>query len=177
MTRRITVAIWICWLAPFATPEDAPAVSGLVVPEGAVEVARSQGVGEATVEYLVRDESPGTKTLIFITSALQEEGWRPDPDARGLTPPQVPSRDTSSADHVAGTHTWWAAFRNDDGDEVHYSLIRRCPLEQHGLHSVYLRVVGSYFRKDVAAQRRAEAHQATHGPKRRKEKDHPPEKE
>ena len=121
----------------------------LVVAPGASDVARTQEEGRATVTYVVRDPAPARKTLRFLTAGLAAKGWRP---LQGTTGADQSLPDHSGQPPGGATHIWAAGFRDDEGNQVYYSLLRRCPLEQHGLHSVYLEVTGAFYRGDVAAR-------------------------
>jgi hypothetical protein len=174
---QLLLAFSLPLLALFAPSEQPHDQGALVVREGATDIARSFAPGEAKVDYIVRDESPGTDTLLFITDALVRHGWRPDLDASFIpeSPPATP--ETGLAAIHGGTHTWSAVFRNGEGDEVHYSLVRRCPHEELGLHSVYLHVTGHYYRRDVAKRRRAEGRVGTTGRQKQSEQNPKPKED
>jgi hypothetical protein len=163
--RNVRKTAWVIlaiFLGSLVWAEESPESEALLVAPGALDVAHTHGGGTATIRYLVRDESPGKDTLLLITEELVGRGWRPLSTSGDLAPDQSRRDGMTSGVARFATHVWWAGFGDGQGNEVYYSLVRRCPLEQHGLHSVYLQVTGTFYRSDVAVRLHAEAKRDPH---------------
>jgi hypothetical protein len=133
--------------APLAKPralDVPPAIAPL--PE-AMDVVVSTERGRRTVVYLLRDEMPGTRTLILLTEKLSTFGFHPGEPTKP-EPPEVEKRLSRTP---AAAHQWAGTFRDDVGNEITFSLVRQCPHETDGLHSVFVQVKGTYLAYDRRA--------------------------
>jgi hypothetical protein len=90
---------------------------------------------------------PGTRTLLLLGEKLATLGFQPG-EPTTSEPPEVEKRLSRTA---AASHQWAGTFRDGVGNEVTFSLVRQCPNEKDGLHSVFVQVKGTYVAHDKKA--------------------------
>jgi hypothetical protein len=137
-----------------------------VVP-GAEQVTTGTSRGRTSVEFDVREPYPALKTIDYLMKALAERGWKvaipgtfqtPEPDAA-----RVPV-----AEQHRGHHIWEGRWHDATGNEIVYRLAYDCPLEQHGMHSVYAHASGTRYGRVEAEKSEAERQRALEAERRRK---------
>jgi hypothetical protein len=124
----------------------------LVVPGAEqVQVHGSNG-GALSIEFDVREPYPALKTIGFLVDTLAKRGWKiAMPGVFG--PPRLTLGPGPLAEARPGFHAWEGRWRNAAGHEITYKLIYECPLEQYGMHSVFLHAFGYWYDKKKADQR------------------------
>ncbi len=135
-----------------------------VVPD-ALDLTQSESQGGTSVEYAVRESYPARKTIAYLMDRMAQRGWKVTevgmfrPPQWTLVPPVQPSRQNISgvlrATPVA-SHVWQGWWRDASGRGATLELEYRCPMEEQGLHSVWLYVRGTVYGPAEAARQQAE---------------------
>jgi hypothetical protein len=160
----LTVALALAMTQQVAAPK-AESRSVLPVVPGAVDVTQRAAQGATSVEYDVRESYPAPKTIAYLMEAMAHRGWKVTevgmfrPPQWTLVGPVKPSR-RSMSDLMHATpvrsHVWEAWWRDPSGRGVTFELEYNCPMEQQGLHSVWVHVRGSLYGPEEAARQDAE---------------------
>ena len=137
-----------------------------VVP-GAEQVTAQTTRGTASVEFDVREPYPALKTIDYLMKALAERGWKVALPGTFQSPEPDPAR-VPVAERHRGRHIWEGRWHDSSGNEIVYRLVYDCPLEQHGMHAVYLHASGVRYGKVEAEKREAERQRALAAERRRK---------
>jgi hypothetical protein len=144
-------------LLPLAGPETAPGGELPVLPN-AVEVVRHPKGKTPSVAYDVRETYPALRTIEALVDAMSRAGWRLTevggfkgswPQPRDF--PRPPGRWPNLP-----THVWQGRWLGTGGREAVFRLTYRCPMEDAGMHSVWVQVSGAVYDAREAAVRNAE---------------------
>ena len=158
------VAVLAVMLARGATAPRTASEGVLPVVPGAVDVVPSKAQGLASIQYDVRESYPAPKTIGHLVDAMSQRGWklielgafRP---ALGIV---RPSRMASPSDLrrlnslLGRTHVWDAWWRDAEGRGVAFHLEYRCPMEEKGMHSVWVHVAGVLYAPQEAGLQESE---------------------
>jgi hypothetical protein len=147
-----------------AAAEDSAALP--FVP-GAEQVTTQTSRGTTSVEFDVREPYPALKTIDYLMKALAERGWKVALPGAFESPEVDPAR-VPFAELHRGHHVWEGRWHDGVGNEIVYRLVYDCPLEQHGMHSVYAHASGMKYGKVEAEKREAERQRALEAERRRK---------
>jgi hypothetical protein len=153
-----------------AQPGTSPSKVALPVLPGAVEVLHERIAGYPQVRYEVREPLPASEAIERLVKAMAEQGWalvelgtfREDPGQLRTVPVPVLRSGIPSASllqllaRLPPTHTWEGRWRDGKGREATFHLSYDCPLEQQGLHSVWVQVWGEAYSRQEADKRARE---------------------
>jgi hypothetical protein len=137
-----------------------------VVP-GAEQVTTETSRGTTSVEFDVREPYPALKTINYLMKALAERGWKVALPGTFESPESDPARVPVAEQH-RGHHVWEGRWHDAMGNETVYRVVYDCPLEQHGMHSVYAHASGIRYGKGEAEKREAERQRALEAERRRR---------
>ena len=157
-------AVLVVTLAGGATLPRTAKQSVLPVLPGAVDVAWSPVQEPTSVQYDVREPYPAPKTIGRLVDSMSERGWKLiefgafRPEVSILTPSKSgPASDLKRLSALIGkTHVWDAWWRDADGRGVAFHLEYYCPMEEQGMHSVWVHVAGVLYPRKEAALQEAE---------------------
>jgi hypothetical protein len=160
----LTVALALAMTQQVGAPKAESRSVLPVVPE-AVDVTQRVSLGVTSVEYDVLESYPAPKTIAYLIEAMAQRGWKATevgtfrPPQWTLVGPIKPSPrnllEIMQATPVR-SHVWEAWWRDPAARGVTLELAYNCPMEQQGLHSVWLHVRGSLYSPEEAARRYAE---------------------
>jgi hypothetical protein len=108
-----------------------------------------QAEGVRSVEYDVKEAYPAAKTMEYLIVALRERGWA----FRDFRASRPSAQAATSLPQPA--HLWEGWWRDGAGNEIAFTIASKCPMEQFGMHSLYVHVVGVQYGKEEAARREA----------------------
>ena len=161
---------WLPWALAFAATgagySTAADVAPLPVVPDAEQVVAHTDKETASVEFDVRDPYPALKTIDYLVRTLGARGWTLAVPARFESP--SPAERPIGARVYRGRHVWVARWHDPAGNETTYQLVYDCPLEQHGMHSVFVHASGSRYGKQEAERRAAERERSAEAERERK---------
>jgi len=140
-----------------AIAAEAGTFAGLPILPNAVDVSRHSSTTTPAVSYDIREEYPARQTIGLLVDAMAKGGWTlaevggfkaswPQPSDFPRTPgPPLPW----------ATHVWRGRWLAGNGREAELRLTYRCPMEDAGMHSVWVRVAGTVYGPKEAALRNA----------------------
>jgi hypothetical protein len=166
MSGRLALILAV-GLAARAAPESRTArpKGTLPVIAGAVEVVHERIAGHPHVRYDVRESLPASRTIEQLVDAMAERGWTLaelgslGEDAAWVEEPPLPGAFLSYWENwlrKSPTHQWEGRWRDANKREATFHLSYTCPLEQHGLHSVWVQVWGEVYGGQEADRRARE---------------------
>ena len=153
-----------------AQPRTSQSKDALPVLSGAIEVFHTRITGHPQVRYELREPLPAPEAIERLVKAMAEQGWalaepgtfRGEPGQFRTVPVPVGRSGVPSAALLqllarsATTHMWEGRWRDAKGREATFHLSYDCPLEQQGLHSVWLQVWGEVYGRQEADMRARE---------------------
>jgi hypothetical protein len=145
-------------LVALEAPGSAAATfAGLPILPNAVDVVRHASKTMPGVEYDVREQYPARETIRLLVDAMAKAGWKLAevggfkaswPRSSNLPTPSPPKR-------ALPTHFWRGRWLGENGQEAEFRLTYTCPMEESGMHSVWVHVGGDVHGPQEAARRRA----------------------
>jgi hypothetical protein len=161
---NVTVALALAMTQQVEAPKAERRSVLPVVPE-AVDVTRRVSPGATSVEYDVLESYPAPKTIAYLIEAMAHRGWKVS-EVGTFRPPQwtLVGPIKPSPRNLQGilratpvrSHIWVGWWRDPAGRGVTLDLAYYCPMEEQGLHSVWLHVRGSLYSPEEAARQYAE---------------------
>jgi hypothetical protein len=140
-----------------AARPQAAAVAELPVLPNAVDVVRDPKTTTPSVAYDIRETYPAPQTIRALVDAMAKAGWRLAevsgfrgswPQPSDFPSPPGPRRD-------GPTHVWQGRWLGAGGREAVFRLTYTCPMEDAGMHSVWVQVSGVVSDPKDAAVRNA----------------------
>jgi hypothetical protein len=152
-----SLAVAVLLVALEAPDSTASTFQGLPILPNAVDVVRYPSKTMPGVGYDVREEYPARETIRLLVDAMAKAGWKlagvggfkaswpQSSDLPILSPPR----------QTLPTHVWRGRWLGPNGQEAEFRLTYACPMEQSGMHSVWVHVGGDVHGPQEAARRRA----------------------
>jgi len=131
--------------------------SRLPVVPGAIEVEWTGPGGSSSVTFEVRDPLPARATVAFLLDSMTKRGWTLQ--QLGLLRPQWWEGYRSGLAGTHDSHVWEAWWHDASGGAVRYQLTYKCPLEDQGMHSTWVRVSGRHYSQPDATRLETERRQ------------------
>lgn len=158
---HVTVALLVTvGAAAGAQPRVAHSGNRLPVVPGAVDVVHERVGGAPQVRYDVREPLPASETIRQLADAMSKRGWTlADLGSFRDDAPMLLAHLKWLGSPV--THSWEGRWRDSQRREAAFHLSYRCPLEQHGLHPVWVQVWGEVYGSQEAEKRTRERQHQT----------------
>jgi hypothetical protein len=159
LRRAALLAATALAVLPPAAPETASGGDLPVLPN-AVEVVRHTKGKTPFVAYDVRETYPARRTIEALVDAMARAGWRLAEVGgfKGSWPQPSDFPRAPGPWRNEPTHVWRGRWLGADGREVAFRLTYSCPMEDVGMHSVWVQVSGDAYGPQEAAARKAARH-------------------